>query len=86
MTTQTDDLMDNYEKIIGYIVSSTGIDYEHVKYDIELTNLIKLLYANVKGRDCLRLFGGTAINRGFLLEKQRLSTDLDIDVVDGNRR
>ncbi len=73
--------MDNYEKIIGYISSSTGIDYELVKYDIELTNLIKILFTNAKVRDNLRLFGGTAINRGFLLEKQRLSTDLDIDAL-----
>jgi predicted nucleotidyltransferase component of viral defense system len=73
--------MENYEKIIGYIVSSTGIDYELVKYDIELTNLIKILFTNVRARNSLRLFGGTAINRGFILEKQRLSTDLDIDVI-----
>jgi len=71
-----------YDKdIILKIAEKSGLRYTDIIYDIDMTEIIATLFDFVRENDLPAiLFGGTAINRGFLREKQRLSKDLDIMV------
>lgn len=69
-----------YDKdIILKMAEKSGLHYADIIYDIDMTEIIATVFNFVREKDLPAiLFGGTAINRGFLREKQRLSKDLDI--------
>ena len=60
-------------------MEKTGLLYKDIEYDIDLTKISVELFSFVgeSGLSAI-LFGGTALNRGFFKERQRLSKDLDI--------
>jgi predicted nucleotidyltransferase component of viral defense system len=71
-----------YDKdIILKMAEKSGLHYEDIIYDIDMTEIMAAVFNFVMENDIPAiLFGCTAINRGFLKEKQRLSKDLDIMV------
>ena len=77
---------ENNNNNINLLVGATGITDTYIKYDIELSNFISLFFSIIKDNDLgVILYGGTALNRGFFGEKQRLSVDLDLETNDNIR-
>ncbi len=69
------------DKIIGMIVASTNLNPEDIKYEIDMINLSSRLSKALTEKSLkVYLFGGTALNKGFFMDKQRLSRDLDFEV------
>lgn len=69
------------DKIIGMIVASTNLDPEDIKYEIDMINFSSKLSNALKEKSVkVCLFGGTALNKGFFMDRQRLSRDLDFEV------
>lgn len=70
----------NNNSEINLLVGTTGINDTYIKYDLELSNFISLFFSVIKDNNLdLILHGGTALNRGFFGEKQRLSVDIDLE-------
>jgi predicted nucleotidyltransferase component of viral defense system len=69
------------DKIIGMIVASTNLDPEDIRYEIDMINFSSRLSKALNEKSIkVYLFGGTALNKGFFMDKQRLSRDLDFEV------
>lgn len=77
---------DDFDGYISRFVGETGISDTYIRYDIALTSFISLFFSIVKNSELdVILYGGTALNRGFFGEKQRLSIDIDLETR-GNRK
>ncbi len=65
---------------LARIVGATGIPEAYLKYDTVLSDFISMFFSSAKDSSLdIVLYGGTAMNRGFFKEKQRLSVDLDLE-------
>ncbi len=66
--------------LINLMASRSGIAPHYIEYDYSLTNALELLSGIIIQNSLdLRIYGGTAINRGYLKDKQRLSVDIDLE-------
>jgi predicted nucleotidyltransferase component of viral defense system len=69
------------DKIIATIAAGTNLAPEDIQYEVDMTELSGKLFDFLKSENVkVYLFGGTALNKGFFGERQRLSRDLDIEV------
>ena len=63
------------------IVASTNLDPEDIRYEIDMIKFCSKLSKALNEKSVkVYLFGGTALNKGFFMDKQRLSRDLDFEV------
>ncbi len=70
----------NFDEYIRRFVGGSGISDTYIKYDLALTSFISFFFSIVKDSKLdVVLYGGTALNRGFFGEKQRLSVDIDLE-------
>jgi predicted nucleotidyltransferase component of viral defense system len=69
------------ENIIGMLAASTNLDPTDIKYEIDMINFSSELF-NALNKTSIKayLFGGTALNKGFFKDKQRLSRDFDFEI------
>ena len=67
--------------IIGAIAASTNLDPTDITYEVEMITFSDALFSAIdKAHIKAYLFGGTALNKGFFKDKQRLSRDLDFEI------
>ncbi len=72
--------MEYDSETMGIVAAKMGIDIKSVEYDIAMTELMNgLFYETMKNDVEVYLYGGTALNRGYFGEAQRLSIDLDLE-------
>ena len=69
------------KNIIGAIAASTNLDPSDIKYEVDMINFSNTLFSALdKAHIKAYLFGGTALNKGFFKDRQRLSRDLDFEI------
>lgn len=69
------------ERLIGAIAASMNLDPADIRYEVDMINFSSAFFDVLEGTSVKAyLFGGTALNKGFFKDKQRLSRDLDFEI------
>ncbi|MCL4400708.1 nucleotidyl transferase AbiEii/AbiGii toxin family protein [Candidatus Parvarchaeota archaeon] len=68
-------------RIIGIITAGTNLNSSDIMYEVDMLEFSNVFFKALS-QEKIRsyLFGGTALNKGFFGERQRLSKDLDLEI------
>lgn len=65
---------------LSRVALASGLPLENVEKEFRMMDLMRRLFAELEAEGVeAALFGGTALNKGYFLEKQRFSKDIDLD-------
>ena len=74
------EMNENIRENLSRAALASGLSFENMEKEFRLMDFMRRLFSELERRGSkAALFGGTALNKGYFLERQRFSKDLDID-------
>lgn len=74
------EISENAKENLSIAALASGLSFENMEKEFRLMDFMRRFFSELEERGSkTALFGGTALNKGYFLETQRFSKDLDID-------